>query len=54
MNHNKGMPVNQFPLWKNILIVVVLAVCFFYALPNIFGKSPALQISLKEIGRAHV
>ena len=37
--------INQYPWWKNLLIVVVIAVSFLYAIPNLFGKDPALQIS---------
>ncbi|EDZ90504.1 protein translocase subunit SecD [Francisella tularensis] len=48
MSNNRSLPINQFPLWKNILIVIVLALAIFYALPNVFGKSPALQISQKD------
>ncbi|MED7789252.1 protein translocase subunit SecD [Francisella sp. 19X1-34] len=48
MSNNKNLPINQFPLWKNLLIVLILALALFYAIPNIFGKSPALQISQKD------
>ena len=48
MNLKKNLPVNQFPLWKNLLIVFILALSLFYAIPNIFGKDPALQISQKD------
>jgi preprotein translocase subunit SecD len=48
MSHNKNLSINQFPLWKNLLIVCILVLALFYALPNIFGKSPALQISEKD------
>lgn len=48
MSNNRSLPINQFPLWKNLLIVVILALAIFYALPNVFGKSPALQISQKD------
>ncbi len=37
--------INQYPWWKNLLIVVVVAVGALYALPNIYGEDPALQIS---------
>ncbi|GAB4223665.1 MAG: protein translocase subunit SecD [Francisella sp.] len=47
-NKNRNLPINQFPLWKNILIIVILALAVFYAVPNIFGKSPSLQISKKD------
>lgn len=48
MSHNKNIPINKFPLWKNLLIVLILILALFYALPNIFGKNPALQISEKD------
>ncbi len=37
--------MNQYPLWKYLLIVVVILVCGLYALPNLFGEDPAVQIS---------
>ncbi|XSZ47520.1 hypothetical protein ACP8HZ_02905 [Francisella noatunensis] len=48
MSNNRSLPINQFPLWKNCLIVIVLALALFYALPNVFGKRPTLQISQKD------
>ncbi len=37
--------INQYPLWKYLLIVAVLLVGGFFALPNLFGEDPAIQIS---------
>lgn len=37
--------LNKFPLWKNIMVFLVIAIGFFYALPNLYGEDPALQIS---------
>jgi preprotein translocase subunit SecD len=37
--------INQYPWWKNLLIVAILAVSVLYALPNLYGDDPALQIS---------
>jgi preprotein translocase subunit SecD len=37
--------MNQYPLWKYLLIAAVIFVCTLYALPNIFGEDPAVQIS---------
>ncbi|KAA3626197.1 MAG: protein translocase subunit SecD [Proteobacteria bacterium] len=37
--------MNRYPLWKNLLILVVLVVGTLYFLPNLFGEDPALQIS---------
>ncbi|MGD8592202.1 MAG: protein translocase subunit SecD [Gammaproteobacteria bacterium] len=37
--------INKYPLWKYILIVIVIIVALLYALPNLFGDDAALQIS---------
>jgi preprotein translocase subunit SecD len=37
--------MNRYPLWKYILIGLVLAVGLLYALPNLFGEDPAVQVS---------
>ena len=37
--------MNQYPLWKYLLIGVVISICALYALPNLFGEDPAVQIS---------
>ena len=37
--------MNQYPLWKYLLIVAVVLVGIVYALPNLYGEDPALQIS---------
>jgi preprotein translocase subunit SecD len=37
--------MNRYPLWKYILIAVVLALGFLYTVPNLYGESPAVQVS---------
>jgi preprotein translocase subunit SecD len=37
--------MNQYPAWKYLLIVLVLAFGVLYALPNLFGEDPALQVT---------
>ena len=37
--------MNRYPAWKYVLIVVILLLSVIYALPNLYGKDPALQIS---------
>ena len=37
--------MNRYPLWKYLLISAVIAVGCVYALPNLYGKDPALQVS---------
>ena len=36
--------MNRYPLWKYLLVLVVVLVGLVYALPNIYGDSPAVQI----------
>ena len=37
--------MNQYPAWKYILIGFILLVGLLYALPNLFGEDPALQVT---------
>src|SRR3569832_2294668 len=37
--------MNRYPLRKYLLIATVLLVGVLYALPNLFGEDPALQLS---------
>ncbi|RFF27540.1 MULTISPECIES: protein translocase subunit SecD [unclassified Wenzhouxiangella] len=37
--------MNRFPPWKYALLIIVLGLGFVYALPNIFGDDPAVQVS---------
>jgi len=37
--------MNRYPLWKNLLVGIVVLIGLFYALPNIFDQDPALEIS---------
>ena len=37
--------MNRYPWWKNALIVSVLLVACLYALPNLFGEDPSIQIT---------
>ena len=37
--------MNQYPAWKNLLIIIILIVGTIYALPNMYGDDPALQIT---------
>jgi len=37
--------MNRYPAWKYILIAILLVISVIYALPNLYGSDPALQIS---------
>jgi len=36
---------NHYPLWKNLLVLIVFAVGIIYALPNLYGDDPSVQVS---------
>jgi len=37
--------LNRYPLWKYLLLLAVLVVGIIFALPNIYGDDPAVQVS---------
>jgi len=37
--------MNQYPAWKYILIILILALGVLYALPNLHGEDPAVQVT---------
>ncbi|PQA75915.1 protein translocase subunit SecD [Rhodoferax sp. TS-BS-61-7] len=37
--------MNRYPVWKYAIILIALVVAGLYALPNLFGESPAVQVS---------
>ncbi len=37
--------MNRYPLWKYLIIAVMLVIGLLYSLPNLFGESPAVQVS---------
>ena len=42
--------MNRYPVWKYLLIIAVIAIGCLFALPNIYGKDPALQVSASRGG----
>jgi preprotein translocase subunit SecD len=41
--------MNRYPIWKYAIILIALAVGALYALPNLFGESPAVQVSSAKV-----
>jgi len=37
--------MNRYPVWKYAILVAALLVAIIYALPNVFGEAPAVQVS---------
>jgi preprotein translocase subunit SecD len=42
--------MNRYPVWKYAIILVALVVGGLYALPNLFGEAPAVQVSVAKAG----
>ena len=40
-----NQPMNRYSLWKYLLIIIILVVGVIYALPNLYGEDPSIQIS---------
>ena len=40
--------MNRYPLWKYATLLVALLIGGLYALPNLFGESPAVQVSVAK------
>ena len=42
--------MNQYPEWKNALVLAVIIIGAFFAMPNLFDKDPAVQVSAGRYG----
>jgi preprotein translocase subunit SecD len=42
--------MNHYPAWKNLLVALIIAIGILFALPNLFGKAPSIQISREDGG----
>ena len=42
--------MNRYPVWKYAILVIALLVGGLFALPNLFGESPAVQVSVAKAG----
>ncbi len=36
---------NKYPLWKNLMLIVIAVVGFIYAIPNLYTENPVVQVS---------
>lgn len=39
---------NKYPLWKNLLLILLTVVGLVYAIPNLYSEDPAVQVSGKN------
>ncbi len=42
--------INQYPLWRYVLLAVVLSIGVVYSVPNLFGDDPVVQVSATRSG----
>ena len=40
--------LNKYPLWKTLMVIIIVAIGALYASPNLYGEDPAVQISGKR------
>jgi preprotein translocase subunit SecD len=45
--------MNKYPLWRYLLILAVILLGLIYALPNLYGDDPAIQISALRTGKVN-
>ncbi|KTD25791.1 protein export protein [Legionella lansingensis] len=36
---------NKYPLWKNVMLIIIAVIGLIYAIPNLYSEDPAVQIS---------
>ena len=41
--------MNRYPLWKYAILLIALLIGTLYALPNLFGEAPAVQVSSAKV-----
>jgi preprotein translocase subunit SecD len=39
---------NKYPLWKNLMLVLIAVIGFFYAIPNLYTEHPVVQITSQD------
>ncbi len=37
--------MNRYPIWKNLLVLVVVLIGILYAMPNMFDQDPAMEVA---------
>ncbi|PVV16976.1 MAG: protein translocase subunit SecD [gamma proteobacterium symbiont of Ctena orbiculata] len=40
--------MNQYPLWKNLMVLILVLIGGLFALPNIFDQDPSMEISAQR------
>lgn len=45
---------NRYPLWKNVLLIILAVVAVIYSIPNLYTEEPVVQISSETLIDPHV
>jgi preprotein translocase subunit SecD len=40
---------NRYPLWKNLMLIIIAVAGFIYAIPNLYTENPVVQISAQKV-----
>ena len=40
--------MNRYPMWKYLIVIVVMLLGFLFALPNIYPSQPSVQVSVSS------
>ncbi len=43
--------MNQYPMWKNVLVIAIILIGAFFAMPNLYDKDAAVQVSAGRYGK---
>ena len=43
--------MNHYPAWKNVLVIAIILIGAFFAMPNLYDKDAAVQISAGRYGK---
>jgi preprotein translocase subunit SecD len=43
--------MNHYPVWKNVLVIAVILIGGFFAMPNLYDKDAAVQVSAGRYGK---
>jgi preprotein translocase subunit SecD len=43
--------LNRYPLWKYILLIIIILGGIVYAVPNLFGDNPAIEVAGSDLTR---
>lgn len=47
----RSLVSNRFPMWKYLVLITAVVLGLTYAMPNLFGEDPAIQVSPAQVGQ---